>query len=126
MDRINVTQSSMPSYEEYCEAIKPIFENKWLTNMGPLHNQFEEQVSDYLKVDNISLFTNGHLALYCAIKVLGLTGEVITTPFTFASTTHAIVQNGLKPVFCDVDMDTYTMDASKIESLITDKTSTPD
>jgi len=123
MNRINVTQSSMPSYEEYCEAIKPIFENKWLTNMGPIHNQFEEQVCSYLGAENISLFTNGHLALYCAIKALGLTGEVITTPFTFASTTHAIVQNGLTPVFCDVDMDTYTMDADKIESLITDKTS---
>ena len=123
MTEINVTRSSMPSYEEYCEAIKPIFESKWLTNMGPLHNEFADKVGVYLGVDNVSLFTNGHLALCIAIRALGLTGEVITTPFTFASTTHAIVDCGLTPVFCDVNPVTYTIDADKIESLITDKTS---
>ena len=123
MSKINVTRSSMPSYEEYCEAIKPIFESRWLTNMGPLHNEFMDKVGSYLGVDNVSLFTNGHLALCVAIRALGITGEVITTPFTFASTTHAIVDSGLTPVFCDVDPDTYTIDADKIESLITDKTS---
>ena len=123
MLKINVTKSSMPSYEEYCKMIKPIFESRHLTNMGPLHNEFSEKVAKYLGVDNVSLFTNGHLALCVAIKALGLTGEVITTPFTFASTTHAIVENGLTPVFCDVDPDTYTIDADKIEDLITDKTS---
>lgn len=123
MNKINVTRSSMPSYEEYCEAIKPIFESKWLTNMGPLHNEFADKVGRYLGVDNVSLFTNGHLALCVAIRALGLTGEVITTPFTFASTTHAIVDCGLTPVFCDVNPDTYTIDADKIEALITDKTS---
>jgi len=91
--------------------------------MGPIHNEFMDKVGAYLGVDNISLFTNGHLALCIAIRALGLTGEVITTPFTFASTTHAIVDCGLTPVFCDVDPDTYTIDADKIESLITDKTS---
>lgn len=121
--KINVTCSSMPSYEEYCEAIKPIFESRWLTNMGPIHNEFSEKVSAYMGVDNISLFTNGHLALCCGMKALGLTGEVITTPFTFASTTHAIVDCGLTPVFCDVNPEDYTMDVSKIEDLITDKTS---
>lgn len=121
--QINVTRSSMPSYEEYCEAIKPIFESKWLTNMGPLHNEFGNKVGEYLGVDNLSLFNNGHLALCIAIRALGLTGEVITTPFTFASTTHAIVDCGLTPVFCDVNPDTYTIDADKIEILITDKTS---
>lgn len=123
MKTINVTKSSMPSFDEYCEVIKPIFDSKYLTNMGPLHNQFEEEVSDYLGVDNISLFTNGHLALSVALKALNLTGEVITTPFTFASTTHAIVDAGLVPVFCDITPDMYTMDADKIESLITEKTS---
>ena len=121
--RINVTRSSMPSYEEYCEAIKPIFESRWLTNMGPLHNEFMEKAGAYLGVENVSLFTNGHLALCVAIRALGLTGEIITTPFTFASTTHAIVDCGLTPVFCDVNPDTYTIDADKIEALITDKTS---
>ncbi len=123
MTKINVTRSSMPSYEEYCEAIKPIFESKWLTNMGPIHNEFMDKVGSYLGVDNVSLFTNGHLALCIAIRALGLTGEVITTPFTFASTTHAIVDCGLTPVFCDVNPDTYTIDVEKIEALITDRTS---
>lgn len=122
-ERINVTRSSMPSYEEYCEAIKPIFESRWLTNAGPVHNDFAEKVKGYLGAENISLFTNGHLALCIAIRALGLSGEVITTPFTFASTTHAIVDCGLTPVFCDVNPDTYTIDADKIEALITDKTS---
>ena len=123
MKKINVTCSSMPTYEEYCEAIKPIFESRWLTNMGPIHNDFMDKVGSYLGVENVSLFTNGHLALCVAIRALGLTGEVITTPFTFASTTHAIVDCGLTPVFCDVNEDTYTIDADKIEALITDKTS---
>lgn len=123
MTKINVTRSSMPTYEEYCEAIKPIFESRWLTNMGPLHNEFSDKVSTYLGVDNVSLFTNGHIALCVAIRALGITGEVITTPFTFASTTHAIVDCGLTPVFCDVNPDTYTIDADKIEALITEKTS---
>ena len=123
MTKINVTRSSMPSYEEYCEAIKPIFESRHLTNMGPLHNEFQEKVGAYLGVENVSLFTNGHLALCIDIRALGLTGEVITTPFTFASTTHAIVDCGLTPVFCDVNIDTYTIDTDKIEELITEKTS---
>ena len=121
--KINVTKSSIPSYEEYCEMIKPIFESGHLTNMGPLHNDFANKVGSYLGADNVSLFTNGHLALSVAIKALGLTGEVITTPFTFASTTHAIVENALTPVFCDIEPETYTIDANKIEKLITDKTS---
>lgn len=117
-----VTQSSMPSLDEYIEEIKSIFEDKWLTNMGPKHNELQSKLEDYLSVKNMNLFTNGHMALYSAIKALKLEGEVITTPFTFISTTHAITQNGLKPVFCDIEPDTYTMDVSKIESLITDKT----
>jgi len=118
---INVTKSSMPSYEEYCEEIKPIWDTVHLTNMGPIHNKLKTQVSEYLGVANTELFVNGHLALYCALKALELKGEIITTPFTFASTTNAIVQAGCKPVYCDIKPD-YTIDESKIEALITDKT----
>lgn len=120
--KILVTQSSMPSLDEYIEEIKPIFENKWLTNMGPKHNELQSKLENYLQIKHINLFTNGHMALYTAIKSLRLEGEVITTPFTFVSTTHAIVQNGLTPVFCDIEPDTYTIDVSKLESLITEKT----
>ena len=119
---INVTRSSMPEYEEYCAEIKDLWESRWLTNMGAKHNALKAQLCEYLKVPNTELFVNGHLALYCAIKALGLKGEIITTPFTFASTTNAIVQAGCTPVFCDV-ADDYTIDVSKIEELITDKTS---
>lgn len=120
--KIFVTQSSMPSYEEYCAEIKDLFDTKWLTNNGQKHNKLESELCNYLKVNNVTLFTNGHLALYNALKLLDLKGEVITTPFTFASTTHAIVQNGLTPVFCDINPIDYTIDVDKIESLITDKT----
>lgn len=122
-EKILVTRSSMPSLEEYVEMIKPIWDTHWLTNMGENHNKLQEQLQEYLQVDGVSLFTNGHLALELLIQAMELTGEVITTPFTFASTTHAIVRNGLTPVFCDIDPETYTMDAEKIESLITEKTS---
>ena len=119
--KINVTQSSMPSYEEYCEEIKSIWDTVHLTNMGPIHNRLKGKLQEYLKVQNIELFVNGHLALYCALKALDLQGEIITTPFTFASTTNAIVQAGCTPVYCDVKPD-YTLDENKIEALITDKT----
>lgn len=121
MKKINVTQSSMPTYEEYCEEIKSIWDTVHLTNMGPIHNRLKTQIKTYLKADNIELFVNGHLALYCALKALNLKGEIITTPFTFASTTNAIVQAGCTPVFCDVKCD-YTIDESKIEALITPNT----
>lgn len=121
---INVTRSSMPSYEEYCAEIKELWDSRWLTNMGVKHQQLQQQLEAYMDVPHVTLFTNGHIALETAIEAMGFTegGEVITTPFTFASTTHAIVRNGLVPVFCDVDPDTYTMDVTKIEALITDKT----
>jgi len=122
MKKINVAKSSMPSYEEYCEEIKSIWDTTHLTNMGPIHNKLKQQLKDYLGVENIELFVNGHLALYCALKALNLKGEIITTPFTFASTTNAIVQAGCTPVYCDVKPD-YTIDETKIESLLTDKTS---
>jgi len=121
---INVTRSSMPSYEEYCEEIKELWDSRWLTNMGCKHKQLEESLKNYLHTSNISLFANGHLALEMVLAAFGFPkgGEVITTPFTFASTTHAIVRCGLTPVFCDVNPVDYTMDAAKIEALITEKT----
>lgn len=121
--KINVTRSSMPEFEEYINEIKPLWESRWLTNMGEKHNKLQEELCKYLSVPNISLFTNGHLALEAAISAMDLKGEVITTPFTFASTTQAIVRCGLTPVFCDVNADDFTMDVDKIEALITEKTS---
>ncbi len=120
--RINVIKSSMPPFEEYMEAIRPLWDSVWLTNMGKNHEELAKRLAGYLKVDNVSLFVNGHMALELALQAMDLEGEVITTPFTFASTTHAIVRNGLTPVFCDIDPENYTMDATKIEELITDRT----
>ncbi|MCF0145011.1 MAG: DegT/DnrJ/EryC1/StrS family aminotransferase [Eubacterium sp.] len=122
-DTILVTRSSMPSLEEFMEEIAPIWESHWLTNMGPEHTKLQEQLQEYLQVEHVDLLTNGHMALELSMQALGLRGEVITTPFTFASTTHAIVRNGLKPVFCDVDPEDFTIDVSKIEDLITERTS---
>ena len=114
----------MPSYEEYCEEIKELWDSRWLTNMGKKHKQLEADLKKYLDTPNITLYTNGHLALEGIINAFGFEkgSEVITTPFTFASTTHAIARNGLVPVFCDINNIDYTIDVSKIESLITDKT----
>lgn len=123
MNKILVTRSSMPSIDEYVEEIKDIWDTHWLTNMGIKHKKLESELKEYLGVENISLMTNGHLSLELGIQAMNLTGEVVTTPFTFASTTHAIVRNGLTPVFCDINPDDYTIDVTKLESLITDKTS---
>ena len=124
MSRILVTRSSMPTFEEYCEEIKDLWDSHWLTNMGAKHQQLQAELESYLGVKHVTLYTNGHLALENAIAALNLPegGEVITTPFTFASTTHAIVRNGLVPVFCDVNDRDYTMDVTKIEALITPRT----
>ena len=122
-EKIFVTRPSMPPMEEYIEEIQSIWDEHILTNMGPKHKKLEAELVKYLKVPYISLMVNGHMALEMAIQALNLTGEVITTPFTFASTTHAIVRNGLQPVFCDIDPLTCTIDADKIEGLITDRTS---
>lgn len=122
MQKINVTRSSMPSFEEYCEEIRNLWDTRWLTNMGEKHNRLESELCSYLDCENVSLFTNGHLALEAIIASMDLEGEVITTPFTFASTTQAIVRCGLTPVFCDVTLADFTIDADKIEELITDKT----
>ncbi len=124
MESILVTRSSMPTYEEYCKEIKELWDNHWLTNMGVKHQQLQHELEQYLNVPHITLYTNGHLALENVIAAMNLPkgGEVITPPFTFASTTHAIVRNNLVPVFCDVNEQDYTIDVTKIEALITDRT----
>lgn len=121
--KIFVTRSSMPPFEEYMEEIRMLWDSHMLTNMGVKHKELEEKLKEYMNVPNVSLMVNGHMALELAIQAMNLSGEVITTPYTFASTTHAIVRNGLTPVFCDIDSKTYTIDADKIEELITDRTS---
>lgn len=120
---ILVTQATIPEFEEYIEEIKDIWQSHWLSNMGVKHNLLEEQLKEYLDIEHLVLCTNGHTALEMALQAFGLAGEVITTPFTFASTTHAIVRCNLTPVFCDINPETFTIDADKIEDLITEKTS---
>lgn len=120
---IFVTKSSLPAMEDYVNEISDIWESHWLTNMGVKHKTLQSLLKDYLEVENVDLLTNGHMALELSIQALNLQGEVITTPFTFASTTHAIVRNGLTPVFCDINPADFTIDAEKIEALITDRTS---
>lgn len=122
MANILVTRSSMPEMDEYFNEIKSVWDTHWLTNMGPKHKEMQAQLCEYMGVENVDLLTNGHMALELTLQAMNLQGEVITTPFTFASTTHAIVRSGLKPVFCDIDPDTYTIDVEKLESLITDYT----
>ncbi len=124
-NNILVTRSSMPSMEEFIDEIKDIWDSHWLTNMGPKHKELQEMLREYLKVDQMDMFTNGHMALELSLQAMNLPkgSEVITTPFTFASTTHAIVRNGLEPVFCDIDPVDFTMDVKKIEALVTDRTS---
>lgn len=121
-NKILVTRSSMPSVDEYIEEIRPIWDSHWLTNMGPEHKNLQAELQQYMGVENVELLTNGHMALELSLQAMNLQGEVITTPFTFASTTHAIVRNGLEPVFCDIDPVAYTMDVTKLERLITDRT----
>lgn len=121
---INVTRSSMPPYEEYCNEIKEIWDSRWLTNMGVKHQAFQSKLENVIGVKHVTLYTNGHLALENILAAMELPngGEVITTPFTFASTTHAITRCGLTPVFCDINDSDYTMDVTKIEGLITART----
>ncbi|MBB5336843.1 DegT/DnrJ/EryC1/StrS family aminotransferase [Pectinatus brassicae] len=118
-----VTRAFLPPIEEYEKYLHTIWEKHWLTNNGELHKNLEKALTNYLGVKNVTLFVNGHSALDVAIKALKLKGEVITTPYTFVSTTHAIVTNNLKPVFCDIKMSDYTIDEEQIEKLITPKTS---
>lgn len=121
-NKILVTRSSIPELNEYIEEIRELWDSHWLTNMGVKHQQLQKELNDYLGVENIELLTNGHMALELSMQAMKMKGEVITTPFTFASTTHAIVRNGLEPVFCDINPLDFTIDTSKIEALITDNT----
>lgn len=121
-NNILVTRSSMPPMEEYMDEIKSMWDSHWLTNMGPKHKELQKKLAEYLGVEKIDLLTNGHMALELSMQAMKLEGEVITTPYTFASTTHAIVRNGLIPVFCDVNPVDFTIDVSKIEALINDRT----
>ncbi len=120
---IRVTKAFLPPIDEYINEIRQIWNTNWVTNDGIIHKELEENLRSYLGVNNTTLCTNGHSALDIAIKSLNLYGEVITTPFTFASTAHAIVVNNLKPIFCDIKLSDFTIDESKIEKLINDKTS---
>ena len=119
---INVTRSSMPAFEEYCEEIRELWDNRWLTNMGAKHQALEKALQDYLGCEYLALTTNGHLALENLLEAFGLNGEILTTPFTFASTTHAIVRCGCTPVFCDIDPLRFTLDPTGLEEKITDRT----
>ena len=124
-NKIFVTRPLLPDFDKFTEISKEIYDSQWLTNMGEKHNLFEERLKQELKVENVSLFNNGTLALLVALKALEIPKhtEVITTPFTFAATPHCIAWNDLKPVFCDIEPNTMTIDADKIEALITPKTS---
>ena len=122
MKEIYVTKPYLPPIEEYEAKLETLWKTKQLTNMGPLHQEFEKKLETLFRVPHCLLFANGHLALEIAIQAMNLTGEVITTPFTFASTTHAIVRNRLIPVFCDIKSSNYTIDEDQIENCITEKT----
>jgi dTDP-4-amino-4,6-dideoxygalactose transaminase len=123
-EKIWVTRSSMPDFDEYMDMIKPLWESHRLTNMGKYHKQLECELKEYLGVSQVSLMANGHMALELTLQAMGFPegAEVITTPFTFISTTHAIIRNRLTPVFCDIKLSDYTIDENRIENLITEKT----
>ena len=123
MDRqITVTSPLLPNLDDFHQLLKEIWKSKWITNNGRFHQQLEEELTQYLKVPYISLFTNGTLPLITALQALRITGEVITTPYSFVATTHALWWNGIKPVFVDVDPSNCGLDPSKIEAAITPKT----
>jgi dTDP-4-amino-4,6-dideoxygalactose transaminase len=119
---IYVTQPLLPPLEEFTAYLEKIWESKWLTNGGPFHQELEKKLADYLGVDHLALFANGTLALVTALQALRITGEVITTPFTFVATTHSLLWNGIKPVFVDIDPVTFNLDPAKIEAAITPHT----
>src|SRR5450759_2596596 len=114
-DRINVTQPFLPPLSEFTEYLEKIWESKQLTNAGPFHEELEQKLCDYLGVKYISLFSNGTLALVTALQTLHITGEVITTPYSFVATTHALWWNNIKPVFVDIDPHTFNIDPDAIE-----------
>ena len=119
---IYVTRAALPTVDEYVEEIRSLFSTHMITNMGEKYHRLTLAMEKVLGVDDIILLSNGHMSLELALQAMQLKGEVITTPFTFASTTHAIIRSGLTPVFCDIREDSYTLDADKIEELITERT----
>ena len=117
---IYVTRPFLPPFSEFCKGLREIWENRWLTNYGPVVQRFEKRLQEYMNIENLCLFANGTLALQIAFQGLGITGgEVITTPFTFVATTHALYWNKIRPVFCDIEPQCYTLDPDKVEELIT-------
>lgn len=119
---IYVTQPDLPPLEEFIPYLQKIWDNKILTNGGPFHQQLEKELCEYLGVNHICLFTNGTIALVTALQALRVTGEVITTPYSFVATAHSLLWNGIKPVFVDVDSHTLNLDPAKIEAAITPQT----
>lgn len=122
MEKINVTSPFLPPLEEYLPYLQKIWDSKWLTNGGPFHEQLEKELCQFLNVPYISLFSNGTLALMTALQALRITGEVITTPYSFVATTHALWWNNIKPVFVDIESHTCNLDPEKIEAAITPQT----
>jgi len=116
---IYVTRPFLPPFDEFCEGLKEIWENYWLTNNGPILNRFTQKMAKYFETDDVCLFNNGTLALQIALQGLGISGEVITTPFTFVATTHALFWNKIRPVFVDIEPDYYTLEPEKVEAAIT-------
>jgi dTDP-4-amino-4,6-dideoxygalactose transaminase len=119
---IYVTQPFLPSLEEFQPYLEQIWKSKWLTNGGPFHQELEKKLADYLGVGHLALFANGTLALVTALQALRITGEVITTPFSFVATAHSLLWNGIKPVFVDIRSETFNLDPEKIEAAITPRT----
>src|SRR5664280_642106 len=119
---IYVTQPLLPPLEEFIPYLQEIWDNKILTNGGPFHQQLEQALCDYLGCKHLALFTNGTLALVTALQALRITGDVITTPFSFVATAHSLLWNGIKPVFVDIDPETFNLDPEKIEAAITPHT----
>ncbi|ENO77392.1 DegT/DnrJ/EryC1/StrS aminotransferase [Thauera sp. 27] len=119
---IYVTQPYLPPLEEFIPYLQKIWDNKFLTNGGPMHEQLEAALSDYLGVEHVALFNNGTIALLTALQALRVTGEVITTPYSFVATAHSLLWNGIKPIFVDIDPHTLNLDPEKIEAAITPQT----
>jgi dTDP-4-amino-4,6-dideoxygalactose transaminase len=122
MNTVTVTKPSLPPLEEYVDLLREIWDRRWLTNKGHFHDELEKALADYLGVPYVSLFCNGMIALQVGLQALKITGEVITTPYSFVATTHALWWNHCTPVFCDIDANTCNLDPAKVESLITPRT----
>lgn len=120
--RINVTEPFLPPLEEFLPYLEQIWKSKWLTNSGPFHHELEKKLGEYLGIDHISLFANGTLALVTALQALRISGEAITTPFSFVAAAHSLLWNGIKPVFVDISLETFNLDPEKIEAAITPHT----